>query len=118
MNIVPCERCGKLAASHDFTDFVTEAEIATRAGIGDFDIRPLDPISVVGVDGVSHAFHFCRRLLGAKVKLEAFEINDGKSSGYQFQMIGEPGEPLCSAWAYCSENSPRAGQQVFGEGRA
>ena len=85
MNMGPRERSGKLAANQDLTHFVTEpgtlllrnqcfnAEIAKRAGIENFDHTPLDPISVVGVDGVSHAFHFHTRLLGVMATLDTFE---------------------------------------------
>jgi len=104
MNLISCERCGKLAARHDFTHYTTEAgtlllctqcfnaDIATRVGINDFDNHPLDPISITGVDGVGHTFHFQTRLLGAMVTLNAFELKDGAPAGYQFQLIGEPGE--------------------------
>jgi hypothetical protein len=104
MNLVSCERCGKLAAHHDFTHYTTEAgtlllctqcfnaDMAARVGINDFDNHPLEPISITGVDGVSHRFHFQTRLLGAMVTLNAFELKDGAPAGYQFQLIGKPGE--------------------------
>jgi hypothetical protein len=104
MKSIPCERCGKLAPGHDLTHFTTEAgvlllctqcfnaDVAQRVGIRDFDNHRLDPISITAPDGVIHEFHFQTRLLGAIVTLEAYELKDGEPSGYQFQLIGEPGE--------------------------
>ncbi len=104
MKSIPCERCGKLAPRHDLTHFTTaagvlllctqcfNADVAQRAGIMDFDNHPLDPVSITAADGVIHEFHFQTRLLGAMVTLEAYEIKGGEPSGYQFQLIGEPGE--------------------------
>jgi len=104
MKAIPCERCGKLVPPHDLTHFTTDggplllctqcfnADVAERVGIDDFDNHPLDPISIATVDGVVHHFHFQTRLLGDMVTLEAFELKEGEPSGYQFQLIGEPGE--------------------------
>lgn len=104
MKSIPCERCGKLAPGRELTHFTTvagtlllctqcfNADVAQRAGIRDFDNHPLDPISITAADGVIHEFHLQTRLLGAMVTLEAYEIKDGEPSGYQFQLIGEPGE--------------------------
>jgi hypothetical protein len=68
------------------------ADVAERSGIEDFDIHPLDPISIAAGDGVIHQFHFRTRLLGDMVTLEAFELKEGEPAGYQFQLIGEPEE--------------------------
>jgi hypothetical protein len=104
MNMILYERCDKLAANQDLTHFFTEpgtlllrnqcfnAESVTRTGIDNFDNHPLDRIPIVGVDGASHTVYFRTRQVGAKVTLDAFEINDGKPSGYHIQLIGEPGE--------------------------
>lgn len=104
MNSIPCERCGKLAPRHDSVHYTTDAgtlllctrcfnaDVAERAGIENFDNHPLDPISITAADGVIHQFHFQTRLLGDMVTLEAFELKDGEPAGYQFQLIGEPGE--------------------------
>lgn len=104
MKAIPCERCGKLVPRHDLTHFTTDAgplllctqcfnaDVAERVGIDDFDNHPLDPISIADVEGVVHQFHFQTRLLGDMVTLEAFELKEGEPSGYQFQLIGEPGE--------------------------
>ena len=99
-----CVRCAKELAGHDTvqTTFETEtlilctqcfnAEIAKHAGIEDFDNSSIDPISIVGADGINHEFHFQTRLLGDIVSLEAFEVKDGAPAGYQFQLIADPGE--------------------------
>ncbi len=105
MNSNPCERCGKLVPRHDLTHYTTDAgtlllctqcfnaDVAERVGVENFDNHPLDPISISAVDGVRHEFHFRTRLMGGDmVTLEAFELNEGEPSGYQFQLIGTPGE--------------------------
>lgn len=104
MNSIPCERCGKLTPRHDVTHYTTDAgalllctqcfnaDVAERVGIRDFDNHLLDPISIAAADGVMHQFHFQTRLLGKIVTLEAFELKEGEPSGYQFQLIGTPGE--------------------------
>jgi hypothetical protein len=104
MKFIACERCGKFTPGHDLIHCTAEggtlllctqcfnADVAQRAGIMDFDNHPLDPISITAADGVIHEFHFQMRLLGAMVTLEAYEIKGGEPSGYQFQLIGEPGE--------------------------
>jgi hypothetical protein len=93
-----------LVPRHDLTHFTTDAgalllcthcfntDVAERVGIDDFDNHPLDPISIADVKGVVHQFHFQARLLGDMATLEAFELKEGEPSGYQFQLIGEPGE--------------------------
>lgn len=104
MNLTPCERCEKSVPHHDITHYTTDeqtlllctqcfnADVAERSGIVDFDNHPLDPISITASDGVIHQFHFCTRLLGNIVTLEAFELKEGESAGYQFQLVGEPEE--------------------------
>lgn len=105
MKSIPCERCGKLAPSYDFTHYATNAgtlllcsqcfnvDVAERMGMKNFDNHPLDPISVTATDGAVHQFHFQTRLMGGDmVALEAFELRDDEPSGYQFQLIGAPGE--------------------------
>ncbi|WP_342616745.1 hypothetical protein [Rhodoferax sp. GW822-FHT02A01] len=103
-NINSCERCGKSAPSHVLTHFAVEsgtlllciqcfnAKIARRSGIEAFDNTELEPIAITDADGISHTFHFQTRLLGPMVTLDAFELRDGTPGGYQFRLIGDPGE--------------------------
>ena len=67
-------------------------QMAERVGIQNFENNPLEPISIVAADGAVHRFHFQARLLGDMVTLDAFELEEGKPAGYQFQLIGTPGE--------------------------
>jgi hypothetical protein len=104
MNSSSCDRCGKLTPHYSCTNYTTDgetlvlcgqclnADVAERVGLDEFDNRTLDPISITGIDGVIHQFHFHTRLLGDIVTLEAFELKEGEPSGYQFQLIGAPEE--------------------------
>lgn len=104
MDLNSCERCGRTAAQHEFTHCTGvsgtlmlctqcfNADMASRVGIDHFDNSQLDPISMADGEGALHTFHFQTRLLGAIVTLEAFELRDGVPAGYQFQLIGDPGE--------------------------
>jgi hypothetical protein len=105
MNSTPCERCGRVVPRHDLTHYTIDtgtlllcthcfnADVAEKIGIENFDNHPLDPISITVSDGVVHEFHFRARLMGADmVALEAFELDEGEPAGYQFQLIGAPGE--------------------------
>lgn len=59
-----------------------------------FDNTRLQPIGIADCTEAMHLFHFVTRLLGNMVTLEAFEVQDGQSTGYQFQMIGHPEENM------------------------
>ncbi len=47
------------------------------------------PIDMADVSGVSHRFHFLLRLLGDRVSLEAFELDENGPGGYRFQVLGD-----------------------------
>jgi hypothetical protein len=49
-------------------------------------------------------FYFQTRLFGAGVALDAFELRDGHPAGYQFQVIGEPGDDLLALLGRLIEN--------------
>ena len=59
-----------------------------------FDNTRLQSIGIADCTGEMHLFHFVTRLLGNIVTLEAFEVQDGQSTGYQFQMIGDPEDDI------------------------
>jgi hypothetical protein len=62
--------------------------IATWQGI-DFQHPSFEPLTLQDVDGVSHLFHFCSRLGGSGLAIEALEIKGGGPDGYEFQVLGE-----------------------------
>ena len=71
------------------------AEMANAMGLEHFESVRLHPVVMTDCAGERHEFHFRLRLLGSMVGLDAFEVRAGEPSGYQFQMLGEPGdEPL------------------------
>lgn len=59
-------------------------------------------------DGQAHLFHFRTRLFGPGVALDAFEVRDGESAGYQFQVIGEPEDDSLKLRARLIERIRRA----------
>jgi hypothetical protein len=69
-------------------------EMAKFSGVDGFDNTRLQPIGIADCTGAMHLFHFATRLLGNMVTLEAFEVQYGQSTGYQFQMIGDPEEDI------------------------
>jgi hypothetical protein len=58
------------------------------AGEIDFSHVQFEPLEMPDAAGKTHRFHFEVRLLGDRVALEAFELVDGGSGGYQFQVLG------------------------------
>lgn len=107
MSKVHCEGCGEDAPSYEITCYSTadgksrqlcsrcfNAEMAKVSGVNGFDNTRLQPIGIADCAGAMHLFHFVTRLLGNMVTLEAFEVQDGQSTGYQFQMIGDPEDDM------------------------
>lgn len=103
MTKVKCEGCGEDAPSYEITHFGSmdecyrdlcsrcfNAEVVKLSGVANFDSTRLHPIGITDCTGEEHQFHFVTRLLGNMVTLEAFEVQDGDRSGYQFQIIGDP----------------------------
>lgn len=104
---IHCEGCGEKVPSYEITHYsLTDmesrqlcsccfnTEIAKLAGIDDFDNTRLQPIGIADCAEEMHQFHFVTRLLGNMVTLEAFEVQDGESTGFQFQIIGDPEEDM------------------------
>lgn len=107
MSKVHCEGCGENAPSYEITHYSSadgksrqlcsccfNVEMAKVSGVDGFDNTRLQPIGIADCTGAMHLFHFVTRLLGNMVTLEAFEVQDGQSTGYQFQMIGDPEEDM------------------------
>jgi hypothetical protein len=69
-------------------------EVAKSDGLTNFEHLKFDPIDLVDCAGKAHVFHFRIRLFGPGVALDAFELRDEHAAGYQFQVIGEPGDDL------------------------
>lgn len=100
-----CEICGAVVPSHECISVACgggkyrltcercfNAQGALAGGYDDFEHVRLEPILLDDCAGKRHEFHFRRYLFGDRVSLEAFELEDGSPSGYQFQMLGDPEE--------------------------
>ena len=62
--------------------------IAESTGVTGFENVRLEPIRLIDCAGDPHQFHFQIRLLGDRVALEAFELEEEIPAGYRFQLIG------------------------------
>jgi hypothetical protein len=62
--------------------------------LNNFEHLKFDPVELTDCAGITHVFHLRTRLFGPGVALDAFELQNGKPAGYQFQVIGEPGDDL------------------------
>ncbi len=60
----------------------------------DFRYPVFDPVTLEDLDGVSHEFHFRTLLLPTHVSIEALEMKNGHSEGYEFQVRGFPEEDI------------------------
>lgn len=107
MTKVRCEGCGEEAHGYEITHYGSmdegyrqlcshcfSAEVAKVCGVDNFDSTRLQPIEISDCAGESHQFHFVTKLLGNMVTLDAFEVQEGNRAGYQFQLIGDPGEDM------------------------
>lgn len=105
MTTIHCDRCSADVPRYDITHYGNaeqgyrelcsrcfSAEVAKVSGINDFDTVRFEPIGLADCAGKLHQFHFVTRLLGNMVTLDAFELQDGNPTGYQFQLIGDPEE--------------------------
>ncbi len=94
-----CERCGKRSVRMTImtydkgvqeticTDCFNE-EMSERYGVEDFKdfVRNY---TAVDCNGVSHEFEINKRIMGTGVFWEAIEVNNGKDSGYEFNVHAE-----------------------------
>lgn len=100
-----CEACGTVVANYDVVSCGSiergyralcsrcfNAEMASLLGLERFEHVQLQPIVMTDCAGEKHEFHFRIRLLGDVLVLEAFELKAGVPGGYQFEIVGEPGD--------------------------
>ena len=95
-----CEACGRRVPGYDTVVLSSETKsrslcsncfndtMAAWHGI-DFQHPTFEPLTLHDVDGVSHLFHFCSRLGGPGLAVEALEIKGGQPQGYEFQVLGK-----------------------------
>ena len=76
-------------------------------GLAHFEDIPLEPIDLTDSVGETHRFYFRTRLHGSIVALDAFELRDGRPSGYQCQVIGNPEQELLALLAKLIERLRR-----------
>lgn len=100
-----CEACGTAVPSYDLVSCGSiergyrelcnrcfNAEMASLLGLKPFEHVQLQPIVMTDAGGAKHEFHFTNKLLGDVMVLEAFELKTGVPGGYQFEIVGEPGD--------------------------
>jgi hypothetical protein len=76
--------------------------------LDEFENIRLESIELTDDSGKVHQFHFRTHLLGHIVSLEAFELQDGSPSGYQFQIAGDPEDDLYALLGRMIEKIRRA----------
>jgi hypothetical protein len=104
---IRCANCHEFTPSYDIISYGSigkgyrqicgrcfNVEVAKSDGLNNFEHLKFDPIELVDCVGKAHLFHFQTRLFGPGVALDAFELRDGYPGGYQFQVIGQPGDDL------------------------
>lgn len=116
-----CEQCAQPTAAYDAIHYGSveggyrllctrcfNAEVAKRNGMTDFENVRLEPIQMIDCAGDAHQFHFQMRLLGTRLVLDAFEIQDGFRAGYEFRIIGNPGDDVLALLGRLVEKMRRA----------
>ena len=69
-------------------------EVAREGGL-DFQHVQFEPQDMADASGAVHRFHFRLHLLGDRVALNAFELDErGDPGGYEFQGLGDPEDDL------------------------
>ena len=111
-NTTVCAACGTAVPTYDVVSYGSiergyrelctrcfNAEVASAFGLEHFEHVRLEPVVITERSGEKHEFHFRIRLLGDVMALDAFELKAGVPGGYQFEILGEPGDdplPLLS----------------------
>lgn len=128
---IRCEGCGELTPSHDIMIYggvngghrqlcsrCFNADVARLHGLEGFEDCRFEPIELADCSGEVHQFHFRTRLLGDIVALDAFELRDGCPSGYQCEVVGDPGDDLLDLLGRLVERLRRmlAVRHLTGEG--
>lgn len=116
-----CSRCGQTTPDYDIVNCGSaergyqeicgkcfNAEVAESVGLSDFSYLQFAPVELVDCTGKAHRFHFRTRLFGTGVALDAFELHDGNPTGYQFQVIDDPGCDLLALLGRLIEKMRRA----------
>jgi hypothetical protein len=107
-SMVCCEACSTAVPAYDGVSHGSieqgyrelcnrcfNAEVASVLGLARFENVRLHPVVMADCAGERHEFHLRMRLLGSRAVLDAFELTAGAPGGYQFQVLGKPGdEPL------------------------
>ena len=112
MRQIHCEGCGRQTPSFEIVNYGSmdkgykqlcrrcfNTEVATVAGLDDFQHVEFEPVGLIDNEGKLHEFYFRTFLFGTGVALDAFELRDGNPAGYQFQVIAEPEEDILAATA-------------------
>ena len=82
-------------------------EVARLGGLS-FEHVQFEPVEMMDPAGEPHRFHFCLRLTGESVALEAFELKDGATGGYSFRVLGDPEGDLFALMAQLIARMRRA----------
>ena len=82
-------------------------EVARLGGLK-FEHVQFEPVEMTDAAGEPHRFHFCLRLNGERVALEAFELKDGAPGGYTFEILGDSEGDLFALMAQLIERMRRA----------
>jgi hypothetical protein len=98
-----CDSCARSTPGYDIISYGSiedgyrdlcslcfNKEVAEEAGLTGFENARFEPVRLSDAAGDVHEFHFCIRLFGPGVALDAFELQDGHPAGYRFQIIGDP----------------------------
>jgi hypothetical protein len=115
-----CHTCGAPIVGYDSVHFGSietgYRDLCSRcfneevADLGELDFQHVnfEPIEMADAAGKSHRLHFRLHLLGDRVSLEAFELNDGAPGGYQFQVLAGAGADLFALLGRLIERMRRA----------
>lgn len=132
MQSIPCEGCGQATPSYDIVNYSSvdqgykqlcsqcfNTEVARLCRLDDFEHVKFEPIRLTDCTGESHEFHFRTHLFGTGVALDALELRNGQPEGYEFQVIGDPGDDLLALLGRLIEKMRRglAVKHLCDEGR-
>lgn len=121
METITCAECGLSTPAYDIINYGSmdrgyrqlcgrcfNVDVARLAGLDDFEHVRFEPVRMTDANGRSHEFHFRVHLFGSGVSVDALELLDGNSDGYEFQMIGEPEDDLMALLGKLIEKMRRA----------
>jgi len=115
-----CEDCGHQVPANDTIHLTLSAKqsrrictrcfnalIAKRVGV-EFEHPNFAPIVLEDATGRPHEFHFRTRHGGDHVAVEAFEVEDHQTGGYEFQVLGDPSDDPIRIFQQLFERMRRA----------